>query len=336
MKLLAKKVVKPRVKHFIHTGEYDRAALDGLMKLAAEMKSGKFKGKPLEGKQIALMFFNSSLRTRATFEVGVRQLGGASSTFEVGQGVWNLETRENVVMDGTKPEHVKDAVRVLSRIFDAIAVRCFPGMENLEDDMADGVIEAFRKYSSVPVINMESSLYHPCQAMTDMFTIRERYGKTEGVPVALVWANHIKPLPTAVPNSFAVAASQMGCALKIISPKEFPLPDKVMQQLGKNVEVSHSLDALKGVKAVYAKSWGSPMFYGKREDEKRVREKYKNWVMNSELMSKTDRAIFMHCMPLRRNVEVADDVLESDANVIYDEAENRLHVQKAILKELLG
>jgi N-acetylornithine carbamoyltransferase len=335
MKTLAKKPVKAQVKHFIHTGEYTRKDLDRILDLAREIKSGAFKGRPLDGKQIALMFFNSSLRTRATFEVGIRQLGGFSSTFEVGAGVWNLETRENVTMDGTKPEHVKDAVRVLSRIFDAIAVRCFPGLENFDDDMADGVIESFRKYASIPVINMESSLYHPCQAMADMLTIRERFGKTDGVPVALMWANHIKPLPTAVPNSFAVAAQQMGCKLKIVAPKEFPLPDKVMEQLPK-VEVSHDLGALKGAKVVYAKSWGSPLFYGKREEEKRVRERYKNWILNPDLMARTDDAIFMHCMPLRRNVEVTDEVLESDACAIYEEAENRLHVQKAILKELLG
>lgn len=336
MKTLAKKAASPATRHFIHTGEFARDELERILTLAGQMKDGSYKGKPLADKQIALMFFNSSLRTRATFEVGVRQLGGASSTFEVGQGVWNLETRENVTMDGTKPEHVKDAVRVLSRIFDAIAVRCFPGLENFEDDMADNVIESFRKYSSKPIINIESSLYHPCQAMADMLTLRQRFGKTDGLPVALLWVNHIKPLPTAVPNSFAVAASQLGCRLKIIAPPEFPLPDKVTAQLGSNVEFASSLDALKGVKAVYAKSWGSPLYYGKREEEKRARENYRSWVMTPELLAKTDRAIFMHCMPLRRNVEVTDDVLESPANAIYDEAENRLHVQKALLKELLG
>jgi N-acetylornithine carbamoyltransferase len=322
-------------RHFIHTGEYARPQLDRILDVAQKLKRGEIKGKPLADKQIALMFFNSSLRTRATFEVGIRQLGGASSTFEIGAGVWNMETRENVVMDSTKPEHVKDAVRVLSRVFDAIAVRCFPGLENYDEDMADRTIESLRTYCSKPVINMESSLYHPCQAMADMLTIREKFGKTDGVPVALVWANHIKPLPTAVPNSFAIAARQFGCNLKIIAPKEFPLPDKIMEQI-KGVEVSHDLKSLKGVKAVYAKSWGSPLFYGKREDEKRIRESYKAWVMNSELMARTDDAIFMHCMPLRRNVEVTDEVLESSANVIYDEAENRLHVQKAILLDLLG
>jgi N-acetylornithine carbamoyltransferase len=329
------KSAKPRMRHFIHTGEFGRPELEKLLKSAAEFKKSPLKGRPLEGRQVALMFFNSSLRTRATFEVGIRQLGGASSTFEVGQGVWNLETRENVVMDGSRPEHVKDAVRVLSRIFDAIAVRCFPGMENFEEDMADSVIESFRRYSSKPVINMESSLYHPCQAMADLLTIRERFGKTDGVPVALLWVNHIKPLPTAVPNSFAVAAHQFGCRLKIVAPAEFPLPEKVMAQLGK-VEVSHDLKALKDARVVYAKSWGSPLYYGRREEEKKAREAHRNWTVTRELMDRTDRAILMHCMPLRRNVEVADDVLESESSAIYDEAANRLHVQKAVLKELLG
>jgi N-acetylornithine carbamoyltransferase len=313
------------MKHFINTSEYSRDGLENILKNAIENRG--LRSNALAGKAVALLFFNSSLRTRSSFEVSLYHLGGHSTTLEVGAGVWNLEFREGAVMNADKAEHVKDAARVLSRYFDAICVRSFPGLKNFDEDMADPVIEAFRTYATVPVINMESCLYHPCQAMADMMTIKERFGKTEGVKVALAWSYHIKALPTAVPNSFAIAAKQFGCDLTIVAPPEFPLPNKVMDQLG-DVKITHDPKVLKEQQVVYAKSWGSLLDYGKPAPEK-----YQNWMVNLE---KIGQATFMHCMPLRRNVEIADDVLESSQNAIYDEAENRLHVQKAILMEMLS
>jgi N-acetylornithine carbamoyltransferase len=231
------------------------------------------------------------------------------------------------VMNADKPEHIKDAARVLSRYFDAICVRSFPGMKSFAEDQEDPVIEALRAYSSVPIVNLESCLYHPCQGMADAMTIRERFGKTDGVKVALAWAPHIKALPTAVPNSFAIAAKQFGCDLTIVAPPEYPLPPKVMEQLG-DVRVVHDQAALADQEVVYAKSWGSILDYGVPP-----KEEYRDWIVD---LPKIGGAAFMHCMPLRRNVEVADDVLDSPQNAIYDEAENRLHVQKEILKELLA
>ena len=200
-------------------------------------------------------------------------------------------------------------------------------MKNFDEDMTDPVIEAFRTYATVPIINLESCLYHPCQAMADMMTIKQRFGKTDGVKVALAWSYHIKALPTAVPNSFAIAAKQFGCDLTIVAPPEFPLPNKVMDQLG-NVKITHDPKVLKEQQVVYAKSWGSLLDYGKPAPEK-----YKDWMVD---LKKIGQATFMHCMPLRRNVEIADEVLDSPQNAIYDEAENRLHIQKAILMEALS
>lgn len=313
------------MKHFVNTGEHDRATLERIVERAIRNKGER--SAALAGKSIALVFFNSSLRTRSSFEVGVAQLGGHTSTLEVGAGVWNLEYRDGAVMDADKPEHIRDAARVLSRYFDAICVRSFPGMKSLEDDLADPVIEAMRAYATVPLISLESALYHPCQAMADMMTIRERFGRTDGVKVALAWAPHVKALPTAVPNSFAIAAAQFGCDLTIVAPPEFPLPDAVMEQVGE-VKVVSDQSVLAGQDVVYAKSWGSLLDYGAPPPDR-----YRDWIVNRE---KLGGATFMHCMPLRRNVEVADDVMESEANAAYDEAENRLHVQKEILMEVLG
>jgi N-acetylornithine carbamoyltransferase len=313
------------MRDFVHTGEHSRDALERIVERAIANKGER--SAALAGKSVGLLFFNSSLRTRSSFEVGIAQLGATAVTLEVGAGVWKLEHAEGAVMDADKPEHIKDAARVLSRYFDALCVRSFPKLERLEDDLQDAVVEALREYASVPVVNLESSLYHPCQAMADVMTIRERKGTTDGVRVALAWAPHVKALPTAVPNSFAVAVHQFGCDLTIVAPPDYPLPDVVMRQIP-NARVVHDQAALADQEVVYAKSWGSLVDYGAPPPER-----YRDWIVD---LAKIGAADFMHCMPLRRNVEVADDVMESPQNACYDEAENRLHVQKEILKELIG
>lgn len=308
------------MRHFIDTGEYDRATLEAILTHAITHRGRR--STALTGRAVALIFFDSSLRTRTSFAVGIAQLGGTAVTLEVGRGAWNLEYLDGAVMDGDKPEHVADAARVLSRYFDVLAVRCFPALKRAEEDHADPVLEAFRRYATVPVINLESALYHPCQAMADMMTIRARFGRTDGLRVALAWTPHVKALPTAVPNSFALAAVQFGCRLTIVAPPEFPLPERVMARLP-DVEVTHDQSALADHDVVYAKSWTSLTDYGAPPPAH-----YRNWTLTPE---KLGRARFMHCMPLRRNVEATDAVLESAQNDCYDEAENRLHVQKSIL-----
>jgi N-acetylornithine carbamoyltransferase len=233
-------------------------------------------------------------------------------------------------MDQDKTEHIKDAAQVLSRYVDAICVRSFPGMKSYDEDMADPVISSFRKYSKVPVINMESALWHPCQAMADALTMQEKLGKLKGKKVTLTWAYHPKALPMAVGNSFAAIASQLGADLTIAHPPEFALEKKFLDSLPRAPRIVHSKEeGLDGAQIVYAKSWGGSSYYGKWEEEKKVREGLKSWICDSVPKGAT----FMHCLPVRRNVEVADAVLDSSA--IYDEAENRLHVQKAILSELV-
>lgn len=316
-------------RSFISTLEFTRAEMEHLLARARELKAGT-PSRALEGKSVALIFFNPSLRTRFSFEIAVAELGGTAVTTSIGDESWSLEYRENAVMDQDKTEHIKDAARVLSRFVDAIGVRCFPGMKSHEEDMADGVIESFRKYADVPVINMESSLWHPCQAMADALTIREKLGRTDGLKVTLTWAYHPKALPMAVPNSFAAIVSQFGADLTIAHPKEFPLEKKFLDSLPKKPRIVHDMnEAVAGAQVVQAKSWGGSAFYGRWEEEKKIRDGHKSWMLREPVPG----AIFMHCLPVRRNVEVGDAVL--DASAIYDEAENRLHVQKAILAELI-
>ncbi len=316
-------------RSFINTLEFTPAELEHLLARAKEFKKGKTPP-ALAGKSVALVFFNPSLRTRVSFEVGISQLGGHSVTMSVGSESWSLEHREGVVMDQDKVEHVKDAARVLSRLVQAVCVRSFPAMKSREEDLSDPVIESFRKYASVPVINMESALWHPCQGMADALTIEERLGRVKGAKVLLTWAYHPKPLPMAVPNSFAAIASQLGADLTIAHPPEFPLEPKLLDALPRKPRTVHDFDkAVAGAQVVYAKSWAGPSCYESREEEKKTRDRYRSWIVDK--MPKG--GIFMHCLPVRRNVEASDAVL--DASAVYDEAENRLHVQKAILAEVV-
>jgi N-acetylornithine carbamoyltransferase len=308
----------PSPRHFINTDEWPADALTRLLERARAFKRGAT-DRPLVGKSVALVFMNPSLRTRVSMEVAVAQLGGHSVTVDAG-AAWKLEFAEGAVMDADRAEHVKDAARVLSRYVAAIAVRCFPGLANRQEDRADPVIEGFRAYATVPVINMESARWHPCQAMADAMTIVERFGGVAGRKVVLAWTYHPKPLPTAVPNSFATIMKQLGADLVVARPPGFALELDVPQ-----------VDALKldGAQVVYAKSWAAPLVYEDAAAEARLRAEHKAW-----RIADTKGAVFMHCLPVRRNVEVTDAVL--DASAVYDEAENRLHVQKAILEALLA
>jgi len=326
-------------RNFITTQDFSPEELGRLIFRARELKQGGVQRTPLAGKSVALIFLNPSLRTRATMELAVRLLGGTPLTMNVGTDSWTLEHREGAVMNAGKTEHVKDAARVLSRIVDAIGVRAFAGLENLEDDLADPVISAFARYAEVPVLNMESALYHPMQGMADLMTVTERRGSTRGVKAALTWAPHPKALPTAVANSFLLAATRLGVEVTVAAPPEFPLPDPVMRLAagnpGKVRTTTRQEEALAGAHVVCAKSWGSLACYGRPEVETKIRSRYADWIVDDKKMAGAGDAFFLHCLPVRRNVEVADAVLDGPRSAVYDEAENRLHVQAAILEAIL-
>ncbi|MDM7923647.1 MAG: N-acetylornithine carbamoyltransferase [Pyrinomonadaceae bacterium] len=330
------------VKNFLNTGDFDSRDLSRLIESAFQIKAGNAIGRPLEGKSVALVFFNPSLRTRASMQVGIYELGGNPVILEPGGTSWTLEHRDGVVMDGNKTEHLKEFVRVLERYVSAIGVRTFASLENWEEERLDPVLSAFVKYASVPVINLESAMHHPCQAMADMMTIRENLGPVKK-RVLLTWAWHPKPLPMAVPNSFALAAAQFGHDLVIAHPDGYGLDDELMTEIqshadatGGSLTVANDLDAAyDGVDVVYAKSWGSKSFYGNPEGEVANRASFRaDWIVDERKMSMTNDALFMHCLPVRRNVVVRDEVIDSPRSVVIDEAENRLHVQKAIMTEL--
>src|ERR671938_609316 len=217
-------------RNFLTTAEWTREELEGLLAAAARFKRGEDASRPLAGKSVGLVFFNPSLRTRASMQVGVYELGGNAVVLEPGGTSWTLEHREGVVMDGDKTEHVAEFVRVLGRYCVAIGVRTFAALKNWEEERTDPILKAFAKYSDVPIINLESAMHHPCQAMADMMTIREKVGAGRK-RVVLTWAWHPKPLPMAVPNSFALASAQMGHDLIIAHPPGYELDDELMRDV---------------------------------------------------------------------------------------------------------
>ncbi|MCW5959060.1 MAG: N-acetylornithine carbamoyltransferase [Pyrinomonadaceae bacterium] len=331
------------VNNFLKTNEFTRSELEELIETAEGFKHGEISKKFLEGKSIALVFFNPSLRTRASMQVGIYELGGNAVILEPGGTSWTLEHRENAVMDSDKTEHLKEFVGVLERYVSAIGVRTFANLQDWDLERTDPVLAAFAKYASKPVINLESAMHHPCQAMADMMTIREKLGSSKK-KVLLTWAFHPKPLPMAVPNSFALAAAQFGHDLRIAHPKGFELDEDLMSEIedqtkenGGSLEIVNDVDeAFENVEVVYAKSWGSKNFYGEAEKDLQFRAQFrKDWIVDEAKMARSKDAIFMHCLPVRRNVIVTDGVIDSANSVVLDEAENRLHVQKAIMAKII-
>jgi N-acetylornithine carbamoyltransferase len=329
--------------NFLITSDSSRDQIESLFDLALQYKNNEISDKPLSGKSIALVFFNPSLRTRASMQVGIYELGGNAVILEPGGTSWTLEHRDGVVMDGNKTEHLKEFVQVLERYVSAIGVRTFASMEDWSLDRTEPVLSAFAKYATKPIINLESAMHHPCQSLADMLTIREKLGE-KPKKVLLTWAWHPKPLPMAVPNSFALAAAQMGHDLRIAHPKGYELDEELMAEIsrqtaeaGGRLEIVNDVEsAYDGVEVVYAKSWGSKNFYGDASTDIEFRSNLRaDWIVDEAKMEKTNNGLFMHCLPVRRNVIVTDGVIDSPNSVVIDEAENRLHVQKAIMTRLL-
>ncbi len=332
------------MSNFLTTSDFSRAELEEIIESALEFKNGANLEKSLSGKSVALVFFNPSLRTRASMQVGIYELGGNAVILEPGGTSWTLEHRENVVMDSDKTEHLAEFVRVLERYVSAIGVRTFTELKDWNLERTEPILSAFQKYASKPVINLESAMHHPCQSMADMLTIRENFGKVKK-KVLLTWAWHPKPLPMAVPNSFALASAQFGHDLRIAHPKGYELDDELLTEIenqakenGGSLEIVNQVDmAFREAEVVYAKSWGSFRHYGNANQDIREREVYrKKWIVDEAKMSRTNDAIFMHCLPVRRNVIVTDAVIDSANSVVIAQAENRLHVQKAIMSKLVG
>jgi N-acetylornithine carbamoyltransferase len=305
------------------------AEVDSILDAAARMKR-EGHGRPLEGKSAALVFLNPSLRTRTSFEIAMHRLGGHAVVLSPGVDAWRMEARDGVVMDGAAAEHVREAAGVLASMADVIGVRSFPAMESWEEDRKETVLRAFARHADVPVVNMESALSHPLQALADLLTLRERLGDLRGKRLLVTWAYHPKPLPIAVPRSAILAARRFGMEVTVARPEGFDLPADVVES---GAVATDDPDAgYDGADAVYAKSWASPAFYGRFDEEAPLREAARGWRVTADRMARTaEGAPFLHCLPVRRNVVVDDAVLDGPRSAVIAEAENRLWTTMSVL-----
>src|ERR1043166_8456786 len=279
-----------------------------------------WKGKPhpthLRDKLLGMLFFNPSLRTALFFEAVSARGGGSAGVMEAGNSTWKFEHRPGAVMDADRAEHLKEAVPVLCRYVDALAVRTFADGVNDDADNDDVVIKAFRQYATVPVVSMESAREHPCQGMADLLTIEQHFGSAKRLPITLTWAPHVKPLPKAVPNSFLLTAAALGCELRVAQPRGFELHPDVVREAetysaasGGSISFYHDQSsAMDGSHVVYAKAWGPTTSSAPGRD---VVRQHTDWMVSPGHMERAARdASVLHCLPVRRNVEVADAVLD--------------------------
>ncbi|HET7930807.1 MAG TPA: N-acetylornithine carbamoyltransferase [Rhodanobacteraceae bacterium] len=329
------------IRHFITTQDWSRAEIDALLEQAAAFKRSP-RGNQLAGKSVALLFFNPSMRTRTSFELGAFQLGGHAVVLAPGKDAWPIEFELGTVMDGEAEEHVAEVARVLSRYVDLIAVRAFPKFRDWSVDREDLVIKAFAQHATVPVINMET-ITHPCQELAHALALREHLGDLRGRKYVLTWTWHPKPLNTAVANSALLIATRMGMDVTLLCPTpDYVLDERYMEfgrlnaaQNGGSLSVSHDIEsAYRDADAVYAKSWGALPYFGRWDEERPIRGAHRHFIVDEAKMALTNHAVFSHCLPLRRNVKATDAVMDAPYCIAIDEAENRLHVQKAVMATL--
>ncbi|MGV6820101.1 MAG: N-acetylornithine carbamoyltransferase [Parvularcula sp.] len=329
-------------RHFLTTENWSRDALQALLDDARALKKSPYDPR-LTGKSVALVFFNPSLRTRTSFQVGLHQLGAQAVVLDAA-GTWPIEFTEGAIMDGTPEEHAKEAARVLSRYVDMICIRAFPKFEDWDKERQDPLLNAFAEHATVPIINMET-IVHPCQELAMLLALQDAHGDLEGKKFLLTWTYHPKPLNTAVANSALLAATKMGMDVTLLCPQEDYLLDpkfieagaRFARDNGRSLTVTHDIDAgYEGADAVYAKSWGPISLIGDVPAQQAMSAPYRHFIVDEEKMSRTNNATFSHCLPMRRNVKATDTVADSPRSLMIEEAANRLPVQKAVMSNLLG
>ena len=299
--------------------------LPALLEEALQLKKHNSDPELGKGKTLGMLFFNPSLRTRLSTEKAAKLLGMEVMVMNVNSDGWALEFEDGKVMDSNKAEHIKEGAAVLSQYCDIIAVRAFPELKDRERDNAEIVMNGFKKYASVPILNMESATGHPLQALTDALTILE-LKNVKRPKVVLTWAPHPRALPHAVPNSFVQMMQKMDVDLCIANPEGYNLNPAIV----KDTRVIHDQEeALKDADFVYVKNWSSYESYGE------VLKSDRDWTFDQEKLRGTNNAKVMHCLPVRRNVVIADDVLDSENSVVIHQANNRTFAAQAVLKKLL-
>lgn len=333
------------MKDFLDLADLSDDRLEAVLDLARRLE-GSPVGGALRGRTVGLLFMNPSVRTLASMQAAVTQQGGQVFVVTPGSGSWAMETRDGAVMDGAAAEHVREAIPVLAQYADMLGVRCFAEGKDLATDLADGLIKTMAGLSPKPFVNLESAASHPCQALADWKTLDDLAIPRRGGKFVLSWAWHPKALPYAVPASALHMAARRGMEVVVLRPEGFGLPDAVMERArqaaersgGRVTETADRAVAMEGAHALYAKSWAAPGLYGQAALEAEFRAPLRRDWCVTEPWFATARpdARFMHCLPVRRNVKVSDEILDGPRSVVVRQAGNRMHAQKALLLEMLG
>ncbi|MEM9896218.1 MAG: N-acetylornithine carbamoyltransferase [Bacteroidota bacterium] len=311
------------MNHFISINDVSDPL--GMVRKSMEVKSNPYDFPELgKNKTLGLVFFNSSLRTRMSMTRAAYNLGLKVITLNVSSDSWQLEFEDGTLMDGGTAEHIREAVPVLCSYCDILGVRSFPGLKDREEDYRENIINAFVEFGTCPIINLESATLHPLQSLTDMMTIEE-FRKVDRPKVVMTWAPHVKALPQAVPNSFLQWANQMDFELIITHPEGLELAEEFVGSA--HVEYDQR-KVFEGADFIYVKNWSAYEDYGKVADRP-------DWEVTIEKLKRTNHAKLMHCLPVRRNVVISDDALDSDHSIVTQQAENRLYTAQAVLKEIM-
>lgn len=299
-----------------------------LVETALGYKKDPFKDKTLgANKTLGMIFLNPSLRTRLSTQIAAKNLGMEVVVFNIDKEGWQLEMNDGAIMSGNTTEHVKEAAAVMGQYFDIMSIRTFPGLKDKEEDYTEKYINQFIKYAGVPVVSLESATLHPLQSLTDVITIRERWQQARKPKVVMTWAPHVKALPQAVPNSFAQWMNAWGEADFVIThPKGYELDPK----FSGNAPVEYNQDkALQDADFIYVKNWSSYKDYGK------ITSTDSSWMISNRKLEKAPDAKVMHCLPVRRNVVIADEVLDGPQSIVIPQAGNRVWAAQAVLSEIL-
>ncbi|HEV7783456.1 MAG TPA: acetylornithine carbamoyltransferase [Chitinophagaceae bacterium] len=317
------------MKKFISV--HDVTNIDALVQKALAYKADPYGDKTLgTNKRIGCLFLNPSMRTRLSTQIAAQNLGMEAIVFNVGSEGWALEFEEEAIMSGTSVEHVKDAAPVFGKYFDILAIRTFPSLKNREDDYSELYIKQFIKYAGIPVVSLESSTLHPLQSLTDIITITENYKpKTinQKPKIVLTWAPHVKPLPQCVANSFSQWVSAWDKADFVIThPEDYELSG----EFTKGASITHNQDeALQNADFVYVKNWSTFNDYGK------IYESDPGWMLTNKKLTQTNNARVMHCLPVRRNIELSDEVLDGPSSIVTQQAGNRVWAAQAVLSDII-
>jgi N-acetylornithine carbamoyltransferase len=332
------------MKEFNDLADFQVGQVDALLELAARLETNP-EPQALAGKVLALLFLSPSLRTLASFQAAMTRLGGGSFVISPNMSIHGLETRSGIVMDGMAAEHIREAVPVIASYGDAIGIRAFAQRESLDDDLADKEFNALRELCDIPKINMESAINHPCQSLADWKTMNDIGIPKQGGKFVLSWAYHPRALPLAVPSATVHMAAMRGMDVTVLRPDGFALPEPIMHKArqaaaasgGSVTETTERAEALEGAHVIYAKSWSSTRQYGHTPADEKLRHGLEDWCVDEPWFATAQEdARFMHCLPVRRGVVVADRVLDGPRSVVIQEARNRMYAQMAVLHQMLG